>query len=419
MKILIVVDIYPPEISSAGHLMQELAEGLKRRGHQITVAASYPKHYLNSEAENNKPETFSVEDGIEVIRVKTLPRRKINFLIRGISQLLLPFLFFRKIKKYVASPVDMVIVYSPPLPLGLIGNKVKKHYGAKFILNVQDIFPQNAIDLGILKNKLLIKFFESIERKVYKGADIITFNSEGGRRFLIEKKGLPPEKVITLYNWIDPVPYQNPTKDISFRKRYGLEGRFIFLFAGVMGPAQGLDFLVEVAKEVSDIDDIVFLLVGDGMEKEKIQKMVSAYSLANMAIKTLVPKEEYPFLLRDADVGVVCLSTNNTTPFIPGKFLGYLAAGLPIVAFLNKESDGFYLIKKANCGYAVVSNSPKRAADLVRNIYNKRRELYGFGKSGREYLLNNFTVDACVTKLEKLFEKTDQSFRIKKNDVRQ
>ena len=404
MRVLIVVDVYPPEISSAGHLMKELAEGFKKRGHKVTVATSYPRHYLNREAQNKKLKTFSAEKGVEVIRTKTLPLRKISFLIRGISQLLLPFLFFRKIKEYVAPPVDMAIIYSPPLPLGLIANKIKKRYGAKIILNVQDIFPQNAIDLGVLKNKFLIKFFESIEKKAYKDADIITFNSEGGRRFLVEKKGLPPEKVVTLYNWIDPAPYQNLTKDISFRKRYGLEGKFIFLFAGVMGPAQGLDFLVEVAKEVSDIDDIVFLLVGDGMEKEKIQKMVSAYSLTNVVIKPLVSKEEHPFLLRDADMGIVCLSNKNKTPFIPGKFLGYLAVGLPIVAFLNKESDGFSLIKRANCGYACLADDSKKAAAIIRKVYNDKEKLKEVGKNGKEYALNNLTVGACVAKLEKMIQ---------------
>ena len=404
MKILIIVDVYPPEISSAGHLMHELAEGLCKKRHLVTVVTSYPRHYLDSSAKNKSFKTFSVEKGVEVIRVKTLPLHKVNYLIRGISQLILPFLFFRKIKKFIRKNLDAVIIYSPPLTLGLIGGRIKKYYGAKFILNIQDIFPQNAIDLGVLKNKFLIKFFEAIEKKVYQGADIITFNSEGGRRFLIEKKRLPPEKVITLYNWIDPAPYQNLTKDISFRKEYKLEGKFIFLFAGIMGPAQGLDFLVKVAREVSDIKDIVFLLVGDGMEKEKIQEMIKKYSLTNVVVGPLVPKEDYPYLLKDVDVGVVCLSPRNKTPFIPGKFLGYLAAGLPIIAFLNKESDGFSLIKQANCGYAAIADNPKRAAEIVRRVYDEKEKLGELGRNGRRYALSNLTVNACVARLEKIFE---------------
>jgi len=404
MNILIVVDVYPPEISSAGHLMEELAGGLTKRGHRVTVITSYPQYYLNSGVKNESFKTFSIENNIEVIRVKTLPLHKVNFIVRGISQLLLPYLFFRKIKKFVKRKIDVVIVYSPPLPLGLVGSKVKNCYGSKFILNVQDIFPQNAIDLGILKNKLLIKFFELIEKKVYQSADRITFHSEGGRRFLIEKRKISPEKVVTLPNWIDPTPYQNLTKDISFRKQYGLERKLVFLFAGIMGPAQGLDFLIKVAREVSDIKDIVFLLVGDGMEKEKIQKMVREHSLTNIIIKPFVPKEDYPYLLKDVDVGVVCLSPRNKTPFIPGKFMGYLAAGLPIVAFLNKESDGFSLIKEANCGYAVSSDNLEGAVEIVRKMYKGREQFEQIGKNGFNYLLNNFTIDICIERFEKLFQ---------------
>ncbi|MFA5386669.1 MAG: glycosyltransferase family 4 protein [Candidatus Paceibacterota bacterium] len=405
MRILIVVDVYPPEISSAGHLMQELAEGFKKRGHQVTVATTYPRHYLRPEVKKERFKTFSVENGIEVIRVKTLPLRKINFIIRGISQLLLPQLFFRKIRKFVNYPLDGVIVYSPPLTLGLMGSKIKRHYGAKFVLSVQDIFPQNAIDLGVLKNRFLIKFFEWIEKKVYKDADVITFNSEKGKKFLIEKKALSPKKVITFYNWIDFASYQDLRKNISFRARYNLGDKFIFLFAGIMGPAQDLGFIVKIAKKVSDIKDIIFLLVGDGMEKEKLKRMVKEDALSNVIVESFVSKEEYPYLLKDVDVGVVCLSPKNKTSFIPGKFMGYLGAGLPIVAFLNEESDGFPLIDEAGCGYACRSNDLDGAVEIVKKIYGKREELEIFGKNARKYALSNLTVDSCIVKFEKLFNR--------------
>ena len=402
MNIIIISDVYPPEISSASSLMQELAYGLKERGHKVIVVTSQPKHYLTSEGKNKNFPTFLVENDIEVIRVKTLPLHKVNFLIRGVSQLLLPALFFRKIKKFIKKEIDVVIAYTPPLPLGLVGKKVKKHYKAKFILNVQDIFPQNAIDLGILKNKVLIKFFELIEQKVYQSADKITFHSDGGRRFLIEKKCVSQEKIVILPNWINLEFHQNLTKAASFRKKYGLEGKFIFLFAGIIGPAQGLDFLINVAKEISN-QDIVFLLVGDGMERKKIQEMIDDYSLKNVIIKPFVSKEDYPYLLKEINVGIVCLNNKNKTPFLPGKFLGYLAAERPVVAFLNKESDGFSFVRETKCGYAVTSDNLDDAVEIVRKIYNEKEKLKQFGQNGFRYASDNLTVDTCIEKLEKLF----------------
>ena len=402
-NILIIADVYPPEVSSAAHLMKELAEGLKKRGNNIWIITTYPKYYLPKELNSQKIQLFSDEAGIKVIRVKTPPLKKVNFVIRGISQLLLPFLFFQKAKKLIKEKLDIVIIYSPPLPLATIGIKIKKYFGAKFILNIQDIFPQNAVDLGILKNKLLIRFFEAIEKNVYKNADLITFHSEGGRRFLIEKKSVPESKIITLSNWIDLVPYQNLNRNISFRKKWDLQGKFIFLFAGIMGPAQGLEFLIKIAKEFSSIKEIVFLLVGDGMEKEKIEQMIRHYALSNVIIKSFVSKDDYPYLAKEVDVGLVCLSSKNKTAFIPGKVLGYMAASKPIVAFLNQESDGFGVIQEAKCGYAVKVEDINKAVKIVRKIYDEKDKLEELGNNGFKYALNNFTIDACLNKLEKLF----------------
>jgi len=406
--ILIVADVYPPEISSAANLMVELAEGLKKRGHNVTVLTAYPKHYLTEESKGKSFEAFSEENGVKIIRVKILPHHKVNFIIRGISQITMPYIFFRQLKKYAKENFDVAIVYSPPLPLALIGGMVKRRYGTKFNLNMQDIFPQNAIDLGVLdknnwKHRLAIRLFERIEKRVYKEADKITFHSEGGMRFLIEKKGVLPEKIVTVYNWVDLAPYRNLTKDISFRKQWNLENKFIFLFAGIMGPAQGLDFLIEVAKRVSDIEGAVFLLVGDGMEKEKIEKMIKDYSLGNIIIKPFVSKENYPYLVKDSDVGVVCLSSKNKTPFTPGKFLSYMAAAKPIIAFLNQESDAFGLVEKSVCGYASVSSDLGKAEEIIRRIYKEKNSLDEMGKGGFEYVSENMALDACLKKLEELF----------------
>ncbi|KKQ22695.1 hypothetical protein A2999_01165 [Candidatus Wolfebacteria bacterium RIFCSPLOWO2_01_FULL_38_11] len=406
MKILIVADVYPPEVSSAANLMKELAEGLKKKGHNVWVATTYPKYYLPKELEGQKFELFSDENGIKVIRVKTTPLKKVNFIIRGVSQLFLPFLFFFKIKKYIHEKLDVAIVYSPPLPLALTGGMIKRYYKAKFILSIQDIFPQNAIDLGILsgwKYKPVIWFFEWLEKKIYKEADKITFHSDGGRKFLIEKKGVPAEKIITLHNWIDIEPFKNLSQNISFRKKFGLNGKFVFVFGGIMGPAQGLEFMVRVAKNVSDLKDLVFLLVGDGTEKPKIEKEINDLNVKNVIIKPFVSKEEYPYLVKDFDVGFVCLSGNNKTSFVPGKILGYMAAGKPILAFLNKESDGFVALKEANCGYAVNADNLEEAEKITRKIYAEKDKLKEMGENGFKYASDNLTVGAVVEKLEKSF----------------
>jgi glycosyltransferase involved in cell wall biosynthesis len=406
MNILIIVDVYPPEISSAAHLMRDLAEGLNKRGHNVSVATTKPKYYLKEKEKSNFKEVEYV-NGVKVIRVSAPPLHKTNFIVRGISQLLLPFIFTSKIKKNIDKPLDAVFVYSPPLTLGLAGGMIKKKYNAKFILNLQDIFPQNAIDLGIFKNPVLVKFFEWIEKKVYKTADFITFHSEGGRKWLIENKNVPSQKIITLPNWINSEPFRNIKEPISFRKKYNLENKFVFLFPGIMGPAQGLDFLIETARRVSDNKDIVFLLVGDGMKKESLKKLVKDYDLDNVIFKPFVSQPEFPSLVKSFDVGIVCLSKKNKTPFVPGKLLSYLAAGKPILAFLNKESDAFSLIEKARCGYALTAGEEDKAEEAVRHIYREKDSLENLGKNGYNFFLQNFTLESALDKIEEIL--TDNS----------
>jgi glycosyltransferase involved in cell wall biosynthesis len=405
MKILIVADVYPPEVSSAAHLMHELAHGLSRAGHSVSVLTSYPRHYLTEESKDKKFEIVSSDDGVTVIRIKTLPLHKVNFIIRGISQILLPIIFSIGAKKHMKESPDAVIVYSPPITLGLVGKFVKKRYGTKFLLNIQDIFPQNAIDLGILKNKPIIKFFELIEKVVYTSADVITFHSDGGKKFLIEKKNVPENKIVTLHNWVDADEYVNLKKNISFRDRYGLQGKFIFLFAGIMGPAQGLEFLVRVAERVSDLKDIVFLLVGDGTEKGKIERLIEEKNIKNIEIRPFISKDEYPYLVKDSDVGIVCLSSDNKTSFVPGKFLGYMAAGKPVVSFLNKESDAFALVKEAQCGYAGRSDDVEEGEKIVRKIYTEKQKLNEYGINGLTFVKKHLTLEACVKKIEELLKK--------------
>ncbi|MBF0553705.1 MAG: glycosyltransferase family 4 protein [Nitrospirae bacterium] len=403
MNILLITSSYPPEIRSSAHLMQELAEDLNDRGHNIAVITSYPQHNLIQDNIYKSFENVSNENGIKVIRIKTLPSHMVNYFVRGISHMVLPFVFLYNIKKYINQKIDIVIVYSPPLSLSLVGSILKKTSKAKFILNVQDIFPQNAIDLGILRNSLSIKIFEQIESNAYSTADHIMVHSEGNSSFLCNKKKVPQEKITTVYNWIDIAPYVNTNATGQFRKQLHLENKFVLLFAGVIGPSQGLDLLLEAADRLRHIPDICFLIVGDGMERKQLEKKAVNISLNNVIFRPFVSKEEYPKLVKDIDVGVVCLSNLNKTPVVPSKILGYMAASVSIVAFLNKESDGHKIIRDAECGYSMISDDPLKASELIYKLYKERCKLHQYGEKGFSFVSTNFTREMCIDKIERLF----------------
>jgi glycosyltransferase involved in cell wall biosynthesis len=113
--------------------------------------------------------------------------------------------------------------------------------------------------------------------------------------------------------------------------------------------------------------------------------------------------KEYPELVKDCDVGIISLTAQNTTPAVPAKILGYMAAAVPVAAFLNKQSDGLLVVREAKCGYGVVSSDDEKALEIILKIYNEKEKLKEYGENGLKYALNNFTIDVCLNKLEKLF----------------
>ncbi len=402
MEILLVCVAYPPEIRSASDLMKELAEDLKKRGHEITVATCYPRYNLAEKTFKKTYRECSYEGGIRVIRIHTPPHHKVNFIIRGLSQVSLPYIFLSKLRKYIKRKVDAVIVYTPALPLWSVGYFFKKKFGARFILNVQDIFPQNAIDLGILRNQLLIRFFERMERRAYECADIVTVHSSSNRSFLLDKRKVSASKLITLHNWVEIGKHITQNKEGLYRQKLNLENAFIIFFGGVLGPSQGLDLIVEAAKQIQSQKQIIILIAGDGMEKERLINQVKQNGLKNVGFIPFVSKEEYEKLLREVDVGLVCLTSKNKTPVVPGKILGYMAAGIPVLAFLNCESDGHHIIREARCGYSEIYGDVTRAAQMIVKIHEEKNSLKELGMNGYKYALKNFSRKECVDRLEGL-----------------
>lgn len=380
--------------------MQELAEELRDREHDVTVATCYPHHNM---AENSPREVLedSCEAGVRIIRIRTIPPHKGNFLIRGLSQITLPHFFCSQLRRGLHEKVDAVIVYSPPLPLWRVGSFIKKEYGASFLLNVQDLFPQNAVDLGVLRNPLLIGFFKIMEKKAYENADIVTVHSLGNGDFLLKTKTVRPSKLVTLHNWVDMRAYDKVQNNGFYRKKMNLEKAFILFFGGVMGPSQGLDLILDAAEDVRGEGDIVFLLAGDGIEKERLMRRAQKEHLNNVRFHPFVSKEEYGKLLKEVDVGLVCLASRNKTPVVPGKILGYMAAGIPILAFLNRESDGHQIIREARCGFSEISDT-QNPSQLILKMFGEKNRLKEMGRNGFQYAADHFSKKICIDKLEGL-----------------
>ena len=403
MKILLVTDSFPPEIRSASHLMLELTQELKKRGHEITVITSWPEYNLEVGSSQQYFEKEN-ENGVTVLRIKTLPHHNVNYFIRGVAQLLMPFQFLWKLWKYGIRS-ETCIIYSPPLPLALVGLGLR-FFGVKSVLNLQDLFPQNAIDLGVLRNPLQIAFFRSLESLSYRFTDFITVHSEGNRRMAMDQYPSLAKKIHILHNWVDLGNIQS-NNTVDFRKKWSISHPLIAVFTGVMGPSQYLELLLYLAEKMQDNTELLFLLVGLGQEKEKLQKQAQEKSLVNVRFEGFVSREAYPDLLRICSIGLVCLSPQNKTPVVPGKILGFMAAGLPVAAFLHTSSDGHGIIKSAQCGFSADSEDKDACVQSMKNLLSQKDSFAKLGQNGKRYATEYFSKGVCVSQLETMLEKVE------------
>jgi glycosyltransferase involved in cell wall biosynthesis len=406
MNILILTEAFPPEIRSASHLLYELAESLIEKGFKATVITRFPKDYVSKIDKKYRGKLYLREEmgRINVIRLNSFSFLRHIPLIRGLSQFILSGLLV--IGGIISGRQDIILAYSPPLPLGISAYLLYKIKKAPFIFNVQDIFPQSVIDLGLLKSKVLIKISEAMEKFIYKKARYITVHSEGNRENIISKK-VNPEKVIIIHNWVDTDlirPFK--TKDNNFRKKNNLNSKFVVSFAGVMGFAQGLDIVISCAELLKSYKDILFLLVGDGVKKEGLMKKTKDMQLNNIKFLPPQSKEIYPSILYASDICLVTLDKSVKTPVVPAKLLNIMASDCPVVASMNLKGDAPKIIRDAKCGYCVEADDADGFSKAILKLYNNPKLRDEFGMNGRKYAVKHFSRKVCIEKYEKLFLRT-------------
>ena len=403
MRILFLSSFFPPDTGSASHLFYELASALVKRGHQVTVITSMPSYHPSGDLRVYRRKLFRREqfNGIDVLRVAIPCLRRDTRIGRGLWQFLSAAMFF--LCGILIRRRDVSLVYSPPLPLGLAAHGIALLRGTPFLLNVQDLFPRSAMDLGLLKNKHLIAFFESLEKFLYRRAAIVTVHSEGNLRHVVSLAG-GRENVQVMENWIDTDFLVPMEKENALRKELHLENKFIASFAGVLGYSQDLDIILDAAERLRSYSDIQFLIVGDGVEKDRIEKRAAAMALPNVCFLPMQSREKYPSVLAASDVCLVTLRADVKTPVVPSKIISAMAAQRPVIAALDPSGDAPELIRAAGCGVACNPGDPGAFANailLLRDHADQREEA---GRSGRQFAERHLSLSSAAQRYEQLLE---------------
>ncbi|MDD4178689.1 MAG: glycosyltransferase family 4 protein [Candidatus Margulisbacteria bacterium] len=401
MRILILSEAFPPETKSASTLFFELAESLAKGGHQVSVLTRMPRYNVAAGTNVKALPEKEIMSGVTVYRFQTPPLARDIPFIRGFEHFLLGWLFF--FGGLGLGEFDLILVYSPPLPLGVAGYWLGRIKSCPVVVNIQDLYPQTVIDLGLLRNRFLIWVSRKMEHFIYKNSDTLTVHSEGNKQYLI-RSGAEPNKVAVVDNWVDTELIRPGDKNNDFSRKYCLADKYVVSFAGVIGFGQGLEVVIEMAARLKEYQDILFVIVGDGVKKGELEAQAKAQGGKNVLFVPTQPRDIYPQILHASDVCLVVLDKTLVTPVVPGKTLSIMAAGKPVLASLPLSGDTPKILSANNCGLAVEGGRADLLAEALLKLYNNKPLAVEMGKNGRAAALKNFSRSICVDKYDSLFK---------------
>ena len=379
----------------AGSVHVDLVRQLSIDGNEVYVACK-------NERRNGKPTYLKDEFDLHVLHVKTGNIKTKNLIEKGLSTLLLENQYLRAIKKYWADvKFDVVLYHTPPITFTKTIKYIKKRDNAKSYLLLKDIFPQNAVDMGMFaKNSLLYRYFRRKEKAMYKVSDKIGCMSSANCKFLISDN---PEIQI---DKIEISPNSKAIKNVSISNedrqmiliKYGLPtDKTIFVYGGNLGRPQGVPFILQCLKKCEDISDAFFLIIGSGTDYHLLEEYYLNEKPKNVMVRAGLPKQEYEMLVNACDVGLVFLDYNFKIPNYPSRILSYMQSHMPILCVTDPVTDVGTDMVQGNCGWSCMSNDAEGFYKKILEILED--DIKAKGENSYNYLAENFDVRIVAGKL--------------------
>jgi glycosyltransferase involved in cell wall biosynthesis len=380
MNLILIADAFPPSKTSAAIQLQDLSSEIICQGHTLTVILP----------DNNLKKSYQIEIrfGARIIRLKSPNTKSSNNYKRAINELLMPFCLYYKLRKskLLNDKWDGIIWYSPSIFFGILVNKLKRKLNCKTYLILRDIFPQWAHDLGVLSKGPAYTFFSAIANYQYYVADKIGIQSPGNKLFLPEKHKI---KVEILNNWLANSEPRPTTININ---NTILANRKIFIYAGNMGVAQGMNTIINLAKSLNYRKDIGFLLIGRGTELENLKNSVIVAKLCNILFYDEVHPNELQDLYKSCFAGLISLDPRHKTHNIPGKFISYIQCGIPVLAKINPGNDLSDLIKREGIGEVCETEDINLLKESILNMIERFENDKSISNRCKELFQREFSV---------------------------
>ena len=351
------------------------------------------------ERREHKRTELSEEFGIQVLRVKTGNIKKAGLIEKGLSTLLVEPQFKRAVKEYFADiRFDLVIYTTPPITFANVVKFIKKRDGAVSYLMLKDIFPQNAVDIGIMSKRgwkgLIYHFFREKEKRLYRVSDYIGCMSPANMEYVTAHNSyINPNRVEECPNSaiVKNMDMDEGVRE-SIRKKYAIPSdKTVFVYGGNLGKPQGISFLIECLKSQRDNEKVFFLIVGDGTEYGRLEAFVAGYQQDNVVLMKNLPKEDYDILTAACDVGMIFLDHRFTIPNFPSRLLGYMQAKLPVLAVTDPNTDIGKIAAAGKFGWWCESNDVGEFGRVVERVLNT--ELESMKEKAFLYLKEHYSVD--------------------------
>lgn len=358
-RIVLVADTFPPLRTSGAVQLRDLSREFVRQGFELTVLLPFPALHEGWKEE--------VIEGVRVLRLKAPRTKEVGYIRRTLAEFIMPFSMLRQFRK---SPIagerwDGVIWYSPSIFHGPLVKALKESCECKSYLIIRDIFPEWAVDMGLMGRGLPYRFFDAVARYQYSIADTIGVQTPGNRVYFQKWLAKPSRKLEVLPNWLGNPAVAKCSIVVNDTR---LRGRKIFVYAGNMGIAQGMGIVLSLAEKFNERQDVGFLFVGRGSDVDRLRESAKIRQLSNVEFFDEIDPDEIPALYAQCSAGIVALDAKHKSHNIPGKFLTYMQCGMPVLANINEGNDLANIIRDKRVGQVCESNQLDELVILAEKL---------------------------------------------------
>jgi len=403
MHVLLLTQVFPPEAHPTAVMASELGRALVRAGHEVTVAAGYPHHPLGRMLGGYRRRLVMIEkrDGYQVLRGwhaisegRSIAARATVMLSQALGT---AFAAGRCVRP------DVVVSIGLPLVGPLLASRVARSKGARLLTVVYDLYPDVAIESAALRGRLLVAAARAAERAVYARSDRILVLSQGFRRTLVAR-GVPEGKLAVLPVWLDPDEIRPAARENDFRRANGIaDDRLVVLYAGTIGLVSGAALMLEVAERLRSIPEALVLFVGEGQVKDRLEQEAQRRALSNLRFLPFQPRELLNQVQAAADVSVVTLAPGRGKASVPSKVVGYLAAGRPVVASVDMDSDTAECVRGAG-GRVTAPGDAEQMGDAIAALLADPAERRRCGVAARAAFEREYAAPAVLRRYVALLE---------------